>query len=362
MVSEMSVNDESTASRQFVASCTAYAPIWEKIYGPSATKYWLGGFFLIAGSFILTLVGPMFGIHLRVPVRGPVIPVGFMVGLLVLGVGIGAHLWRRSRRKYLITVSGDGLTIDQRPGDVYSFADSELSLWVNMGVALALHSGRHRFILGGRDRRIGPGTPLNASPTQLVDAWLSESDFDQLLSLSGRWSGSAARGPAAGEPARCLLYPNSLLIQKMGPFAFGKKQRLTQSLAQPQLFIDVDDHTIRMVDPNSNALTASASLAHVTATPATYTLGGHAFPSAENFASDAAGEYVSATPLMTVSVPGMRPLTIGCRNFEGFKRRFSWGGGVPVCNDPPAYEISPADWLTLVEKLGLASHLQDTAK
>jgi hypothetical protein len=347
----MSINEESTVPHQFVASCTAYAPIWEKIYGPNATKYWLGGFFLIVGSFMLTLVGPMFGLHLRVPVRGPVIEYGFMAGLMILGAGIGAHLWWRSRRKYLITVSGDGLTIDRRPGDVYSFADSERSLWVNMGVALALHSGRHRFLLGGRDRRIGPGTALNAAPTQLVDAWLSESDFDELLSLSGRWSGSAARAPAAGEPARCLLYPNSLLIQKMGPFAFGKKQRLTQSLGQPQLFVDVDDHTIRVVDPNSNALTASASLAQVTATPATYQLA----------SDDGVGEYLSTTPAMAVSVPGMQPMTIGCRNFTGLKRRFSWGGNVPVSNEPPAYEISPADWLTLVEKFGLASHLEDMA-
>jgi hypothetical protein len=32
-----------------------------------------------------------------------------------------------------------------------------------------------------------------------------------------------------------------------------------------------------------------------------------------------------------------------------------------VHNDPPAYEVSAADWLTLVEKLGLASHLEDAA-
>lgn len=70
----------------------------------------------------------------------------------------------------------------------------------------------------------------------------------------------------------------------------------------------------------------------------------------------------STTPAMAVSVPGMQPVTIGCRNFTGLKRRFSWVGTVSVTNDPPAYEISPADWLTLVEKLGLASHLQDTAK
>jgi hypothetical protein len=358
----MSINEESTASHQFVASCTAYAPVWEKIYGPQATKYWMGGFFLIVGSFMATIMGPMFGVHLHMPLRGAVVGYGFMGGLTILGAGIGANLWRRSRRKYLITVRGDGLTIDQRPGDVYSFADAQLSLWVNMGVALHLHSGRHIFRLGGRDRRIGPGTPLGAEPVQLVDAWLSESDFDELLSLSGRWSGSAARGPAAGEATRCLLYPNPLLIQQMGPFAFGKKQRLTQSLAVPQLFIDVDADTIRVVDPNSNTLSASASLARVTATPVTYHLGGgHMFPSAQNIGSDAAGEYFSTTPAMSVSVPGIQPMTIGCRNFTGLKRRFSWGSNVPVSNEPPAYEISPADWLTLVEKFGLASHLEDMA-
>jgi hypothetical protein len=37
MVFEMSVNDESTASRQFVASCTVYSPIWEKLTGKRAS-------------------------------------------------------------------------------------------------------------------------------------------------------------------------------------------------------------------------------------------------------------------------------------------------------------------------------------
>jgi hypothetical protein len=356
----MSINDESIASPQFEASCTAYSPTWEKIYGPQATKYWLSAFVLIVGFFMLTIMGPTFG--LRVPIHGPVIVYGFMGGLLVLGAVIGANLWQRSRRKYLIAVVADGITIDGQRDAVYSFADAQLSLWVNMGVALHLHSGPHEFRLGGRDRRIGPGTPLDAEPVQLVDAWLSESDFDKLLSLSGRWSGSAAHGPAAGEATRCLLFPNPLLMQTIGPFEFGKKQRLSQSLAEPQLFVDVDHDTIRVVDPTTDALIASASLSQVTSSPATYELGGgHMFPSAGNLASDAAGEYFSSTPAMSLCVPGMQPLTIGCRNFTGLKRRFSWSGNVRVVNDPPDYEISPADWLTLVEKLGLASYLEYTA-
>ena len=71
---EMSVNEESTASRQFVASCTAYAPIWEKSTDPTPPNTWLGGFFLIVGGFMLTLCGPMFGMRPAHSVDGAVHP------------------------------------------------------------------------------------------------------------------------------------------------------------------------------------------------------------------------------------------------------------------------------------------------
>jgi hypothetical protein len=218
-------------------------------------------------------------------------------------------------------------------------------------MALHLQRGRHRFILGGRDCRVRPSTPLDAPPVPLVDAWLSQPDFDELLSLSGRWRGSAAGKPAPGDPVRCVTYPNPLLMQQMGPFALLKKQRLAQSLSQPQLFIDIDDDAIRVIDADSNALTASASLSQVTATPATYQLGSHA-----------ADEYFSTMPAMAVRVPGMAPVTVGCRDFTGLKQRFSWDANVPVSNDPPAYSVSAADWLTLTQKLGLAQYVADTAK
>jgi hypothetical protein len=35
---------------------------------------------------------------------------------------------------------------------------------------------------------------------------------------------------------------------------------------------------------------------------------------------------------------------------------------VPITNDPPGYAVSAADWLTLVEKSGLAPYLEDAAK
>jgi hypothetical protein len=352
----MSVNDESTTSRQFVASPTAFSPKW--------IRYWQVGYSVFFAAVVvfllLQVLRTVSGVHLRFPHVGAAVIYGLVVGMLAVGVGIAAYLFWRSRRKYLITVTAGGLAIDRRRGDVYSLVDAQLGLWVDKGVALHLQCGRHRFVLGGRDRRIGPSTSLDASPVWVVDAWLPESDFDELLFLGGR---PAARGPAAGEPTRCLLFPNPLLIQQMGPFAFRKKQRLTRSLAQPQLFIDVDNDAIRLVDPNSNAVTASAAVLRVNATPATYHLsGGHAVPSAQNVASDAAGQYFSTTPTMGVSVAGRQPLTIGCRDLEGLKRRFSWSANVPITNDPPAHEVSAADWLTLVEKFGLAPYLEDGTK
>ncbi|MBP1818250.1 hypothetical protein J3E61_001813 [Mycobacterium sp. OAE908] len=357
---DMSLGDGSVSHR-FVASSVAYSPAWERWSGPRVNKYSMAAFVVFVALVVLVQLGPMWGLHVRLPHVNPVVWLCMPPAMVVLSAGIGGHLFLRSRRKYVITVTKDGITIDRRPGDVYSFADARLGLWVENGVALHLRHGRHRFLLGGRDRRLSPTTPLSAEPVQLVDAWLPEPDFDALLSLDARWSGAVADGAHI----RCLLFPNPLLIQSWGPFAFRKTQRLMQTRTEPQLFIDVDVDGvgIRVIDPKTNALTAAAPCSQVTATPVIYHLaGGHAFPSAQNVASDAAGQYFSTMPAMTLSVPGMPPLTVGCHDFSGLGRRFSWLGTVPITNDPPPYTVSAADWLTLVEKCGLTPHLEDTAK
>jgi hypothetical protein len=84
----------------------------------------------------------------------------------------------------------------------------------------------------------------------------------------------------------------------------------------------------------------------------------HWVPSLNNAISDAATHYWSMAPGMRVSVPGMAPLTIGCRDsVSGLDFRFSWPDGVPVEDARSDYEVSGTDWLTLVEKFGLAPHL-----
>ena len=342
----MSVNDQSAASRQFVASSPALSAKW---WTGKRAYIWLYGWIAVF-LVLFWLVG----------FKGLNPAAAFVPAVAAVGLAAAYFFWQ-SRREFRMTVTSNGLTVDRRRGDLYSFVDAELGPWVTMGVALHLQCGRHRFVLGGRDRRVAPATPLNAPPVQAVDAWLSESDFDELRSLGGGSGGSAARGPAPGEPTRCLLFPNPLLIQQMGSFAFLKKRRLMRSLSHPQLFVDVDNGAIRVIDPSSNTLNGSASLSQVTATPATYRpryMYGNLSSPGSNIASNVMNQYWSTTPQMVVCVPGLQPLTIGCRDFSGPKRRFSWRGNVPVHNDPPAYTVSAADWLTLTEKCGLAPYLE----
>jgi len=58
--------------------------------------------------------------------------------------------------------------------------------------------------------------------------------------------------------------------------------------------------------------------------------------------------------------PGMQPLSVGCRDtVGGLEQRFSWPRDVRQrVNEPPDFEVSGADWLTLVEKFGLTPYLQ----
>jgi hypothetical protein len=338
----MSISDESTASRQFVASAEAMSTGWIK-----GTKIWQGVYMVFFVGFVGFAVLAMFGSAKGKQVHAPrYTGLIFMAVLLVAGVVIGGYMFWRSRQKYVLAINGDSLTIAPR-GDTYSLADAQLSLWPNLGVALHLHSGGRRFILGGRDRQIGPATPLDAPAIQLVDARLPASEFDELLRLGGR---AAARGPAPGEPTRCVLFPNSQTIANSGPFAFRKKQRLVNSLGRAQLFIDVDNDAIRVIDPESHTVDATAAVSRITATALSYET------------RDVETNQVSRTPAASVSVPGVPPLTFGCSYLAVSGRRFSWSGRVLIVNEPPAYILSAADWLTLVEKFGLAANVNDAAR
>jgi hypothetical protein len=339
----MSISDEAGMSRQFVASAEAFSTGWikgTKVFQAVYTVF----FVAFVGFAVLAVFRTSKGVHVHVPRYSGLI---IMAVLLIAGIVLGGYFYWRSRQKYVLTVNGDALTVGPR-GETYSLADAQLGVWPNIGVALHLHSGGRRFVLGGRDRQIGPATPLDAAPIQVVDARLPASDFDELLRLCGR---AAARGPGPGEPTRCILYPNAQKVANSGPFAFRKKQELVNSLDRAQLFIDVDNDTIRVIDPETHTVDASAAASRTTAAALSYET------------RDGESSYVSRTPAMTMSVPGVPPLTLGCPHLKlGSGQRFSWSGTVRIVSEPPTYVLSAADWLTLAEKFGLVANLNDAAR
>jgi hypothetical protein len=377
----MNVNAGPTASRQFVA----HGPFLGSKVASKTTPAWQnspGRSWLIMAAAVVAFSAMVGGLWLglgslfqgRAEWIQAIAADGFRWFLLVLLIA-GTVVWYlRSQRKILISVTSDGLTVNRRPGDVYSFSDAKLGAWgvtggATMGTALHLQCGPRRFILGGRDHRVGAATRLEAPDVGYgrsvdVDAWLSGSEFEEILTLAGRRSGLDVRPPAPGEPSRCLLFPNPLLMQEVGPLAFRKRREVYRSLSHPSLAIDVREDAIRVIDPTSNAVIASVSPAQVTATPTMYQPSSrHWFPTAGHIMSDFLANYLSKQPCMVVSVPGMQPLTVGCRDtVSGMDHRFSWRADVPVQNGRPDYAVLGADWLTLVERFGLAPHLEDRAK
>ncbi len=243
-----------------------------------------GGLYMGVQMYIFRGSG---GSQLAAEIMDKVLRYGF-VFLLIGGVG-GWYWWsqRSPHGQIVIDVTRDALTVSKRPGDVYPFSDAKLGVWgisggMTMGTALHLHygqqGGQRRFVLGGRDYRVAAGTRLEAPDAGYglpldVDAWVAGTDFGEILTLAGRQSSQSpldASPPAPAGPIRCLLFPSPLAIQQMGPFAVRRRQQLLQSVNQPRLAIDVDADAIRVIDPNSNALIVSATVAQVTATPETY--------------------------------------------------------------------------------------------
>jgi hypothetical protein len=336
----MSINNDAGTARQFVAAREVFSTSWIK-----GTKIWQAVWTVVFVGFVGFAVLMMYNTSRGA--KTPHIPrytgLYFIAVLLGVSAVFGVYALLRSRQKYVLTVTGDTLTVQPR-GEVYSLADAHLGIWPNIGVALHLQSGGRRFVLGGEERSIGPATRLDAEPTELVDARLPAADFDELLRLGGR---AAARGPGPGEPTRCILFPNSETIANTGRLALRKKQRMVNSLGRAQLFIDVEGDTIRVVEPESHTVDASATVSRVTATPLSYER------------RDSESNRVYTTPVLTLSVPGLAPLSFGCA-LSG--QRFAWTGSARVVKEPPAYVLSAADWRTLVERFGLAANISDAER
>lgn len=368
-----------TASRQFVAQppfwgskvASKTTPAWQNNFGKSYALMVVGilAFSAVAGALFLGVQSLAEGSDEWVQRLSGY---GFqVVGLVVLFGGVYGWYWWSRREKIVISITSDALTVNKRPGDVYSFTGAQLGTWgmtggATMGLALHLHSGQKRFILGGRDRRVSASTRLDAPDAGYglpidVDAWVSAADFEEILTAVSRRSGLDIRPPGPGEPSRCLLFGNALKLQEMGSFALRKQRAFVKSLSEPRLAIDVGADGIRVIDPKSGALIAAVSDAQVTATPVTFRpiQGGLWVPSFGSVMSRAATKYWSTAPGIRVNIPGMAPLTIGCRDsVSGLDFRFSWPDGVPVEAARSDYEVAGADWMTLVKKFGLAPQVK----
>ena len=358
---------DAAGSRRFVASAAAPSTkqmmkyTYVVMFGAMAS---LGAIYMA-----LFLVGAIVGAESVVmQVGGTVVFFAFLLGSMP---AFGAFQRRVNRKKtVLVDVGSDGVTVNTKPGDVFPLADAQLGPWtlagyggVAKGTALHLRSGGHRFVLGGQDHRAATGTPLQAPPVDSVDAWLWAPEFAELLTMLGHAGGLDASAPAPGQPTRCLLTPNLARMYSSSFFGMFKNTatalRLNANPPQPSLAIEVGDDAISVIDLESNAPIASAPLAQVTATPAAHT---RSVPRMGTM----------STPVLVVGVPNSQSLTIGCPDYAGppqatwsgstrLSYRFSWRDEVRAEHEPE-FVVSDPDWLTLVEKFGLAGRLEDGAK
>lgn len=127
----MSVNDESAASRRFVA----HPPFWGSkmaskttpAYQNNPVKYYvIFGVAIIALCFVLYIAESAF-VGSRHGFSADIADKGFRYGgVVVLLVGLGAYYWWSQRRKILIGVTSDRLSVNKRPGDVFRLSDAKL--------------------------------------------------------------------------------------------------------------------------------------------------------------------------------------------------------------------------------------------
>jgi hypothetical protein len=298
------------------------------------------------------LAGIVVALTMYQPLR-PWLPwgLGAVVAVVVVAPTVWLiYAWRRARKPVRITVAINGVTVNQCTGVAFSRDDARFGVWSTAGVALHLRSGSQDFVLGGRDRRIGPEVQFDAPPVTSVDAWLWAGDFDELLAAAGL---DGLRGPVSGQPTRFLLYPNPSLAEEFGPLAVRDHVRLQRSLGQPTLVVDVGE-TVRVTDPSTDAADPEVRRDQLTAAAAVFQPRG-------TVSGDGTSYDYAATVGLVVRLPGRRPLTIGCQDLDGLRARFSWRGDPSRLPERPAYVVSGGDFAVLAELFGLAQHLEDHA-
>jgi cyclophilin family peptidyl-prolyl cis-trans isomerase len=157
---------------------------------------------------------------------------------------------------------------------------------------------------------------------------------------------------AVGGPIRCELVP----LTEFLPWSRPQYQP-----AGPPLILDMGPNgAIQLTDPATKALVASTWLAEVTATPARFYARGYV-------GGDGGDGY--RQPVLIVDVPGLQPLRIVAAYHTGSlsrdrQYRYVWRGRArPMWESlgakKPNYEVTEAEWLTLVQTFSLGSRVVD---
>jgi hypothetical protein len=161
---------------------------------PNARQNFVTFGLLSAGGVVL--LGGACALALAAPTNPAIIPIVMLVGLVAL---VALALRRLLPKKVVISVTPEGLTVDQRPGDVFPFRGAELGQWrgrtqrygpESAGRALCLTRGPDRFVLGAADRRVASQLPVEGPQVTYghLDARTSPQLFDELLAIVGRRS------------------------------------------------------------------------------------------------------------------------------------------------------------------------------
>jgi hypothetical protein len=174
--------------------------------------------------------------------------------------------------------------------------------------------------------------------------WAEE--FDALLATIGPRCGWDVRAPEVETSTRCLLIPKS-------------RYGFYSPLPNPSIAVDIGEDVISVIHLSSSASAVSVRRDRVRALQAQYLF--------------KEGEKGSRFPrvALVLRIPDMSMLSIGCPVSRGLgwgrvprksSDRFSWRVEVLDWQEPPAYWVSAADWLTLVETFGLTPQLEDRAR
>jgi hypothetical protein len=351
---------------------------------------------LVVLLWVLALYAAAIGVGAFVPKETAGRLVGAVFTLSAFAY-LGYLAWALRPRSLAIDVWPDRVVFDEGRGGVFPVAGALAGPWrtpgygVSAGTALHLSDGSRAFCIGGRDHRPDPTLRMDAPVVQTVDAYLGADDFARLLAmLPPSWAAVNRVAPQAplrsatpGYAVLCVpLVPNrasasatfSTILPWFAAMAFtvvvagvfgalgvtdslaGQFVAIALSLAamiagivftfvrsrrtpQAARILEIDSQMLRLLDAGTSAPVLASPL-HLTRVAV-----GTKRYRGRGVVWDAA--------VIVITVPGSRrALTVGVPDM-----RFTWTGNDVRGVGAAEYVVGGADWLALVDRLGLRPRL-----